>query len=55
MQENEGATLIVTAKFSVASARSIVLQFEEVHLEICDLCSTPNSGKIHIVHHLCNH
>jgi hypothetical protein len=30
MQENEGATLIVTAKFSVTSPRSIVLEFEEV-------------------------
>uniref|UniRef100_A0A7I4A8R5 Plastid lipid-associated protein/fibrillin conserved domain-containing protein n=1 Tax=Physcomitrium patens TaxID=3218 RepID=A0A7I4A8R5_PHYPA len=32
LQENEGATLIVTAKFSVASARSIVLQFEEARV-----------------------
>jgi hypothetical protein len=32
LQENEGATLIVTAQFSVASSRSIVLQFQEVCL-----------------------
>jgi len=29
---DEGATLIVTAQFSVASSRSIVLQFQEVCL-----------------------
>lgn len=32
LQANEGATLIVTAKFSVASPRSIVLQFEEARV-----------------------
>jgi hypothetical protein len=32
LQENEGATLIVTAQFSVASSRSIVLQFQKVCL-----------------------
>jgi hypothetical protein len=32
LQENEGATVIVTAQFSVASSRSIVLQFQEVCL-----------------------
>ncbi|CAK9238734.1 unnamed protein product [Sphagnum troendelagicum] len=31
-QENEGATLIVTAQFSVASSRSIVLQFQEARV-----------------------
>ncbi|CAM6033431.1 unnamed protein product [Sphagnum compactum] len=32
LQENEGATLIVTAQFSVASSRSIVLQFQEARV-----------------------
>lgn len=30
LQENEGATLLVTAKFSLLSSRNIYLQFEEV-------------------------
>lgn len=30
LQENEGATLIVSARFSCVSARNIYLKFEEV-------------------------
>lgn len=30
MQEQEGATLVVSAKFTLVSARNIYLQFQEV-------------------------
>ncbi|KAK9684821.1 hypothetical protein RND81_10G235200 [Saponaria officinalis] len=33
LEENEGATLLVSAKFSVVSQRNIYLQFEEISLQ----------------------
>lgn len=33
LEENEGATLLVSAKFSVVSRRNIFLQFEEITLQ----------------------
>jgi hypothetical protein len=35
MQEQEGATLLVSAKFTLVSARNIYLQFQEVIILIC--------------------
>lgn len=34
LQEQEGATLLVSAKFTLLSKRNIYLQFEEVHISI---------------------
>lgn len=46
LQEQEGATLLVSAKFSVISVRNIYLQFEEVSLQFSTLLSSITSIKV---------
>lgn len=41
LQEQEGATLLVSAKFSVVSSRNIYLQFEEVCFSIGSQYTNP--------------